>query len=130
MRVSHHHQIVRLLYKRFFACSQVLLDACLTRSVLCWSSIRQEQQLLRDARPVVRDVRLLTDVLLAWRVWERAEPLVRHTLFLALRHLVSGGDSSPEHPSVAYNIRLLHSVGIVEKLLLIYLVRNTSLCSC
>ena len=94
-----------------------MLDACLTRPILRWDSIKQQYHLSTDVHSVIREVQIITDLLLAWRVWDRAPLSVWKMAFEALELLVSGS-----HASCAFNVKQLQSAAIVNRLLLICLV--------
>lgn len=94
-----------------------MLDACLTKPLLRWDSIKREYHLSTDVHPLIRDVQIITDLLLAWRVWEKAPVEVWKTAFEAMELLVSRS-----HASCAFNVKQLQSVAIVNRLLLICLV--------
>ena len=96
---------------------QVLLDAMLTRPVLRYDPTTQQYVLHEDTVALVRDVHLVSTLLLAWRVWERGPVQVWHMAFRALELLVREG-----HPHQQFNARQLQNIGIVDRLLLICLV--------
>ena len=99
--------------------SQTILDACLTKPLLRWDSIKQQYHLATDVHPVIRDVHIIKELLLAWRVWDRAPIQVWKTAFDALVLLVNGS-----HASCAFNVKQLQSAAVVNHLLLICLVSN------
>ena len=66
---------------------------------------------------LVKNKALVADVLLNWRIWEKAPLEIWVMLFRGLEVLVSDN-----HPHYDLNVKLLHSVSIVEKLLKIVLV--------
>ena len=114
MIVTLHNKIFTPAVEYF---KQTMLDACLTRPLLRWDSIRQQYHLSTDVHPLIREVQIITDLLLAWRVWDRAPLGVWKTAFEALELLVSGS-----HASCAFNVKQLQSAAIVNRLLLICLV--------
>ena len=114
MIVTLHNKIFTPAIEYF---KQTMLDACLTRPLLRWDSIRQQYHLSTDVHPLIREVQIITDLLLAWRVWDRAPLGVWKSAFEALELLVSGS-----HASCAFNVKQLQSAAIVNRLLLICLV--------
>ncbi len=99
-----------------------MLDACLTKSILRWDSIRRQFYLSTEVHSLIRDVNIITDLLLAWRVWDRADVDVWKMAFEALELLLSGS-----HASCAFNVKQLQSAAIVDRLLLICLVSRVLL---
>ena len=96
-----------------------MLDACLTKPVLKWDSGRQSYSRVVDTDSLIRDVNIITDLLLCWKIWDKADLEVWSTAFSVLEVLLSG-----TRPSCDFNIKQLQSSAIVNRLLLICLVSS------
>jgi hypothetical protein len=131
-----------------FLYSQVLLDACLTQPILLQlrsllngnkpgngsSSPNSAQNTMPGAtyedlflalnhHALISNIHLITEVLLAWRAWEHADPEVTELLFQGHESLVC-----PDHPHRKFNIRQLQQAGGVRKLINICLERIQDSC--
>ena len=91
---------------------QVLLDKCTAKSMISYSRACGEFQLDEDSEALICDVNIVTNVLLAWRVWEKTESPVWQTAFKAIEILLR-----EDHPHRSFNIRQLQSAGMIEKML-------------
>ncbi|XP_024863409.2 lysosomal-trafficking regulator isoform X1 [Kryptolebias marmoratus] len=91
---------------------KTLLDGCCSGPVLV---LGDEGQFRLDAESVavVQDLRLLSDVLLDWKIWAKAECGVWETLLAALEILIR-----MHHPHQIYNIRQFLNAEIVHRFLL------------
>ena len=96
---------------------KVLLDAMVTRPILRYDNTVQEYALQEGSAALIRDVHVVSKLLLAWRVWERGPVHVWHMAFRALESLLRD-----DHPHQQFNARQMHNIGIVDELLLICLV--------
>ncbi|CAL1534578.1 unnamed protein product, partial [Lymnaea stagnalis] len=77
------------------------------------------QPVLRsNPEAVIRDIDILTQLLLHWRIWHRGGDQVTVTLFAALEALVS-----PNHPHRKFNIKQMLAGGVINKIFSIYLER-------
>ncbi|XP_056902658.1 lysosomal-trafficking regulator isoform X3 [Takifugu flavidus] len=91
---------------------KTLLDGCCSRPVLVLGDDGQFR-LDTDSVAVVQDVRLLSDVLLDWKIWAKAECRVWETLLTALEVLIR-----VHHPHQVFNIRQFLKAEIVHRFLL------------
>ena len=126
--VDHFLQFIQILLLSFsnhilwlYFIVQVVLDACTTQSIVEHRSLSNHYLLntISDASApspptsaLLHNVRVLGQVVLSWRVWQRAAPGVWEMLLRAIASLVG-----PYHPHRTFNIKQLHAVGMVEGLL-------------
>ena len=97
-----------------FPFHQVLLDACCSESVIFRCSTTGKYKVSMNSHAIIKDTKLISQLLLAWRVWEKAEKGVWQLLFLALESLIR-----PDHQNQNFNVTQLQSVNLVENLLMI-----------
>uniref|UniRef100_A0A8C9XHR9 Lysosomal trafficking regulator n=1 Tax=Sander lucioperca TaxID=283035 RepID=A0A8C9XHR9_SANLU len=91
---------------------KTLLDGCCSAPILI---LGDDGQFRLDAESiaVVQDIGLLSDVLLDWKIWAKAECGVWETLLAALEILIR-----VHHPYQVYNIRQLLKAEVVHRFLL------------
>jgi len=97
----------------------VLLDVCLSKPVLIYSQSGQRYQLDGSTDALIQDTQIIMDLLLAWKIWEKAEDGIWILVFEALELLIR-----PEHPHRSFNIQQLQNANLIEKMLMICLVGN------
>uniref|UniRef100_A0A3Q2NZ63 Lysosomal trafficking regulator n=1 Tax=Fundulus heteroclitus TaxID=8078 RepID=A0A3Q2NZ63_FUNHE len=91
---------------------KTLLDGCCSGSVLVLGDDGQFR-LDTESVAVVQDIRLLSDILLDWKIWAKAECGVWETLLAALEILIR-----VHHPHQVYNIRQFLNAEVVHRFLL------------
>uniref|UniRef100_A0A673CN00 Lysosomal trafficking regulator n=1 Tax=Sphaeramia orbicularis TaxID=375764 RepID=A0A673CN00_9TELE len=91
---------------------KTLLDGCCSRPVLVLGDDGQFR-LDTDSVAVVQDIKLLSDVLLDWKIWAKAECGVWETLLAALEILIR-----VHHPHQVFNIRQFLKAEVVHRFLL------------
>ncbi|XP_068182991.1 lysosomal-trafficking regulator isoform X2 [Antennarius striatus] len=91
---------------------KTLLDACCSRPILILGDDGQFR-LDTGSVAVVQDIRLLSDILLDWKIWAKAECGVWETLLTALEILIR-----VHHPHQVFNIRQLLKAEVVHRFLL------------
>ena len=96
-------------------CFQVLLDWCVTEPVLQRNATTYSA--VTNTSALIRDVQLIVSVLLAWRVWERADPRVWRVGLQALAALVRG-----DHPHRGFNEQQMQNALLVNRITMIFLV--------
>ncbi|TTI76904.1 Lysosomal-trafficking regulator [Bagarius yarrelli] len=91
---------------------KTLLDGCCSGSLLM---VKEDGQWHMDteSRAVVQDLRLLSETLLDWRIWIKAQTGVWETLLAALEILIR-----ENHPQQAFNIQQLLKAQVVQRFLL------------
>ncbi|TRY64527.1 hypothetical protein DNTS_026789, partial [Danionella cerebrum] len=91
---------------------KTLLDGCCSGSVL---TIGEDGQFHLDAESsvVVQDLQLLSEILLDWKIWAKAQCGVWETLLTALEILIR-----VRHPQQIFNIRQLLNAQVVHRFLL------------
>ncbi|XP_077073466.1 lysosomal-trafficking regulator isoform X2 [Siphateles boraxobius] len=91
---------------------KTLLDGCCSGSIL---TIGEDGQFHLDAEStvVVQDLRLLSEILLDWKIWAKAQCGVWETLLAALEILIR-----VRHPQQMFNIRQLLKAQVVHRFLL------------
>uniref|UniRef100_A0A3P8W4F7 Lysosomal trafficking regulator n=1 Tax=Cynoglossus semilaevis TaxID=244447 RepID=A0A3P8W4F7_CYNSE len=91
---------------------KTLLDGCCSAPILI---LGDDGQFCLDAESiaVVQDIRLLSDVLLDWKIWAKAECGVWETLLAALEILIR-----VHHPHQVFNIRQFLKAEVVHRFLL------------
>uniref|UniRef100_A0A3P9LYC8 Lysosomal trafficking regulator n=1 Tax=Oryzias latipes TaxID=8090 RepID=A0A3P9LYC8_ORYLA len=91
---------------------KTLLDGCCSGPILL---LGEDGQFRLDAESVavVQDLRLLSEILLDWKVWAKAQCGVWETLLAALEILIR-----VHHPYQVFNIRQLLNAGVVHRFLL------------
>ncbi|KAM9809788.1 lysosomal-trafficking regulator isoform 6-T9 [Syngnathus typhle] len=91
---------------------KTLLDGCCSRPVLILTDDGQFR-LDTESIAVVQDIRLLSDILLDWKIWAKAECGVWETLLAALEILIR-----VHHPYQVLNIRQFLKAEVVDRFLL------------
>ncbi|KAM9477784.1 lysosomal-trafficking regulator isoform 2-T2 [Clarias gariepinus] len=91
---------------------KTLLDGCCSGSVL---KVKEDGQWYVDteSNSVVQDLRLLSEILLDWKIWAKAQSGVWETLLAALEILI--GEHNPHQ---AFNIQQLLKAKVVHRFLL------------
>ncbi|XP_066534350.1 lysosomal-trafficking regulator isoform X2 [Hoplias malabaricus] len=91
---------------------KTLLDGCCSGSVL---TVRHDGQwhLNTESTAVVQDLSLLSEILLDWKIWTKAQSGVWETLLAALEILIR-----VHHPQQTFNIRQLLKAQVVHRFLL------------
>ena len=96
---------------------QVLLDACTSESLFKSVSGSPYPVLRTQSEAVIRDMNVLTQLLLHWRIWLRATDDVRATLVSAMDSMVS-----KDNPHREFNLRQMQAGNVINKIFSIYLV--------
>uniref|UniRef100_A0A4W6CJ52 Lysosomal trafficking regulator n=1 Tax=Lates calcarifer TaxID=8187 RepID=A0A4W6CJ52_LATCA len=91
---------------------KTLLDGCCSGPILVLGDDGQFR-LDTESIAVVQDIRLLSDILLDWKIWAKAECGVWETLLAALEILIR-----VHHPHQVFNIRQLLKAEVVHRFLL------------
>ncbi|KAM4608027.1 lysosomal-trafficking regulator [Polymixia lowei] len=91
---------------------KTLLDSCCSGPILTLGEDGQFR-LDTESTAVVQDIRLLSEVLLDWKVWAKAECGVWETLLAALEILIR-----VHHPQQVFNIRQFLKAQVVHRFLL------------
>ncbi|XP_053476690.1 lysosomal-trafficking regulator isoform X6 [Ictalurus furcatus] len=91
---------------------KALLDGCCSGSILM---VKDDNQWHVDTEStiVVQDLRLLSEILLDWKIWAKAQSGVWETLLAALEILIR-----EHHPQQAFNIQQLLKAQVVHRFLL------------
>ncbi len=95
----------------------MLLDAALTRPIMKFDTVSRTYQLNADTTALIHNTSVITELFLAWKVWEKADVQVWEMAFKALEYLVR-----ESHPSREFNVKQLHNVNIVSKMLVTCMV--------
>ena len=104
----------------YMLCPQVLFDACCSESVVFQCSLLHHYKVNQESTALLQDVDFFTELLLSWRVWERASGGAWRILFQAIQALIRR-----DHPFHAFNIHQVQRVGLVQRLLTICRVRHS-----
>uniref|UniRef100_A0A3Q1FPP0 Lysosomal trafficking regulator n=1 Tax=Acanthochromis polyacanthus TaxID=80966 RepID=A0A3Q1FPP0_9TELE len=91
---------------------KTLLDGCCSGPILLLGDDGQFR-LDTESIAVVQDIRLLSDVLLDWKIWAKAECGVWETLLAALEILIR-----VHHPQQVFNVRQFLKAEVVHRFLL------------
>ncbi|KAG5855573.1 hypothetical protein ANANG_G00050490 [Anguilla anguilla] len=91
---------------------KTLLDGCCSGQLLALGE-DGEFHLDADSSAVVQDLRLMSEILLDWKIWAKAQSGVWETLLAALEVLIR-----VHHPQQMYNIRQLLNAQVVHRFLL------------
>uniref|UniRef100_A0AAQ5YHW9 Lysosomal trafficking regulator n=1 Tax=Amphiprion ocellaris TaxID=80972 RepID=A0AAQ5YHW9_AMPOC len=91
---------------------KTLLDGCCSGPILLLGDDGQFR-LDTESVAVVQDIRLLSDVLLDWKIWAKAECGVWETLLAALEILIR-----VHHPQQVFNVRQFLKAEVVHRFLL------------
>ncbi|XP_033625094.1 lysosomal-trafficking regulator-like isoform X2 [Asterias rubens] len=97
-----------------FEMLKVMLDACLSKPIIYHCCLSKLYRVHSDTHAIIQDTRLVSGLLLDWRVWEKAEPGVLQMLFQCIETLIEA-----ENPFQAFNITQLLSIRCVNRLLMI-----------
>ncbi|XP_027006009.2 lysosomal-trafficking regulator isoform X2 [Tachysurus fulvidraco] len=91
---------------------KTLLEGCCSGSILF---VKEDGQwhVDTDSTAVVQDLRLLSEILLDWKIWAKAQSGVWETLLGALEILIR-----EHHPQQAFNIQQLLKAQVVQRFLL------------
>ncbi|XP_078592182.1 lysosomal-trafficking regulator-like isoform X1 [Branchiostoma floridae x Branchiostoma japonicum] len=90
---------------------KVLLDACCDSSVMEVST-NATYSINPESDAIIQDTTVVSELLLAWQIWQRADVTVWQALLTVLETLIRDN-----HPHQMFNIRQLLSINIVYKLL-------------
>ncbi|KAI8480550.1 hypothetical protein Bbelb_417300 [Branchiostoma belcheri] len=90
---------------------KVLLDACCDSSVMEVSA-NDTYSISPESDAIIQDTTVVSELLLAWRIWQHADVTVWQALLTVLETLIRDN-----HPHQMFNIRQLLSINIVHKLL-------------
>ncbi|KAI8477728.1 hypothetical protein Bbelb_445390, partial [Branchiostoma belcheri] len=90
---------------------KVLLDACCDSSVMEVSA-NDTYSINPESDAIIQDTTVVSELLLAWRIWQHADVTVWQALLTVLETLIRDN-----HPHQMFNIRQLLSINIVHKLL-------------
>ncbi|XP_069001150.1 lysosomal-trafficking regulator isoform X4 [Embiotoca jacksoni] len=91
---------------------KTLIDGCLSEPILILGDDGQFR-LDTESAAVVQDIRLLSEILLNWKIWAKAEGGVWETLLTALEILIR-----MNHPHQVFNIRQFLKAEVVHRFLL------------
>ncbi|XP_051508273.1 lysosomal-trafficking regulator-like isoform X1 [Myxocyprinus asiaticus] len=91
---------------------KTLLDGCCSGSILTLGEDGQFH-LNTESTAVVQDLQLLSEILLDWKIWAKAQCGVWETLLMALEILIR-----VHHPQQMFNIRQLLKAQVVHRFLL------------
>ncbi|XP_028280141.1 lysosomal-trafficking regulator isoform X8 [Parambassis ranga] len=91
---------------------KTLLDACCSAPILILGDDGQFR-LDTESVAVVQDIKMLSDILLDWKIWAKAECGVWETLLAALEILIR-----VHHPNQVFNIRQFLKAEVVHRFLL------------
>ncbi|XP_036893214.1 lysosomal-trafficking regulator isoform X1 [Sturnira hondurensis] len=91
---------------------QTLLEGCCGEDILHVSE-NGEFKLDVDSKAIIQDVQLLEELLLDWKIWNKAEPGVWATLLAALEVLIRA-----DHPQQMFNVKQLLKARVVHHFLL------------
>ncbi|KAK3092886.1 hypothetical protein FSP39_008387 [Pinctada imbricata] len=94
---------------------KVIMDASTTESMFRYDPESEVLVMRRKSEAMIRNVSLISELLLNWRVWERAPEGVLDLMFKALASLIR-----EDHPHQAFNIKQYQSAGIINKLFSAY----------
>ncbi|GFS19430.1 lysosomal-trafficking regulator [Elysia marginata] len=97
---------------------KVLLDACTSESLFKSVSGSPHPVLRTQSEAVIRDMNVLTQLLLNWRIWLRATDEVRAILVSAIDSVVS-----KDNPHREFNLRQMQAGNVINKIFSIYLER-------
>ncbi|XP_023931174.1 lysosomal-trafficking regulator-like, partial [Lingula anatina] len=95
-----------------FQVLKVLLDACLSESVIHFNTVTKAYSFIPYAKAIIQDVSIVREILLAWKVWDKGNVEVWHLCFVALEELIK-----EQHPYREFNRQQLHCAKTVDKLL-------------
>ncbi|XP_067682841.1 lysosomal-trafficking regulator-like isoform X2 [Haliotis asinina] len=97
---------------------KALLDSCTSEPLFRPDASACVPILRQGSEAVVRDISILQQLLLSWRVWEKAAEGVVELLFQSLQTLIR-----PDHQHRDVNIKQFRAGGIMNKIFYIYLER-------
>ena len=92
--------------------AQVLTDSCATSKLMQYNDSTQRFVINKDNAALISDVKIILEMLLSWRAWERSADGVFLMALQALNSLVR-----TEHPHRQYNIEQYRRAGVIGKLL-------------
>jgi len=91
---------------------QVLTDSCATCALLRYNDSTLRYAINKENVALISDVKIIVDMLLSWRAWEKSADGVYLMALEALNSLVR-----TDHPHHQYNIEQYRRAGLVSKLL-------------
>ncbi|XP_076442605.1 lysosomal-trafficking regulator-like isoform X2 [Babylonia areolata] len=97
---------------------KVLFDAATSESIFKLDGVSGRLLLRTSSESVIRDVNVISQLLLCWQIWQRADDSVMEFILSGLVVLVRG-----DHPHHSFNVKQLQAAGVVKLLFHMYLER-------
>lgn len=97
----------------------MLFDACCSESVVFQCSLLHHYKVNEESTAILQDTEFFTQMLLNWRVWDRATKGAWRILLEGILALIRH-----DHPFYSFNINQMQRVGLVQKLFTICRVRK------
>ncbi|XP_055491132.1 lysosomal-trafficking regulator isoform X3 [Leucoraja erinacea] len=92
---------------------KTLLDGCCSAPVLNFKESTSQFEIDTESNAVIQDVKILSELLLDWKIWSKAQNGVWETLMVALEVLIR-----VNHPKQMFNIKQLLTAQVVYRFLL------------
>ncbi|XP_030854753.1 lysosomal-trafficking regulator isoform X2 [Strongylocentrotus purpuratus] len=99
---------------------KVLFDACCSESVVFQCSLLHHYKVNEESTAILQDTEFFTQLLLNWRVWDRATKGAWRILLEGILALIRH-----DHPFYSFNINQMQRVGLVQKLFTICRERHS-----
>ncbi|XP_063958609.1 lysosomal-trafficking regulator-like isoform X1 [Lytechinus pictus] len=99
---------------------KVLFDACCSESVVFQCSLLHHYKVNEESTAILQDTEFFTQMLLNWRVWDRARKGAWRILLEGILALIRH-----DHPFYSFNINQMQRVGLVQKLFTICRERHS-----
>ncbi|KAL8559615.1 hypothetical protein ACOMHN_008326 [Nucella lapillus] len=97
---------------------KVLFDAATSESIFKVDGVSGRLLLRTSSESVIRNVAVLSHLLLCWQIWQRADDALMEFILSGLVVLVRG-----DHPHHSFNVKQLQAAGVVKLLFHMYLER-------
>lgn len=101
-----------------FSLIKVLFDAATSESIFKVDGMSGRLLLRTSSESVIRNVAVISNLLLCWQIWQRADDGLMELILSGLVVLVRG-----DHPHHGFNVKQLQAAGVVKLLFHMYLER-------
>ncbi|XP_051880021.1 lysosomal-trafficking regulator isoform X2 [Pristis pectinata] len=108
-----HQVLIKMKCIVGFHILKTLLDGCCSAPVLNFNESTNQFEIDTESSAVIQDVKILSELLLDWKIWSKAQNGVWETLMAALEVLIR-----VNHPKQMFNIKQLLKAQVVYRFLL------------
>ncbi|XP_038656464.1 lysosomal-trafficking regulator isoform X3 [Scyliorhinus canicula] len=108
-----HQVLIKMKCIVGFHILKALLDGCCSAPILTFNESMGQFEIDTESSAVIQDVKLLSELLLDWKIWSKAQNGVWETLMAALEVLIQ-----VHHPKQMFNVKQFLKAQVVYRFLL------------